>query len=164
MIVFFVISYFFSIGAEIDIVLQENFLTHQETLKDFQLTLLHINNDENRFLHNLYKTVKEKLSPEQEAIFLKNLLSRKNIIVANEPLNFLKKLSIQSLDEKKIIKENLITIIEIEQLFSKKDYIFNIKIEIFDKKSMKGTSLEHPCFWLSLDNCSENSFKQIFLC
>jgi hypothetical protein len=50
MIVFFVISYFFSIGAEIDIVLPENFLTHQETLKDFQLTLLHINNDENKFL------------------------------------------------------------------------------------------------------------------
>lgn len=154
--------YLLSTRTEVYIVLSENFLTHQENFKDFQLTLLHINYDENRFLHNLYKTVKEKLPPEQEAI-LKKCFSRKNIIATNEPLNFLKKLSIQSLDEKKIIKENLITIIEIAQPFSTKEYIFNIKIKIFDKKSMKGTSLEHPCFWLSLDNCSENSFKQIFL-
>ena len=60
--------YLLSTRTEVYIVLSENFLTHQENFKDFQLTLLHINYDENRFLHNLYKTVKEKLPHKQEEI------------------------------------------------------------------------------------------------
>lgn len=173
-IVFFFISYFFSIDAEIDIILPDDFFVHKETLKDFQLTLLHINNDENKFLHNISQVSEKNLIPEEKKI-LKEILSRKNIIVPNKTLHFLKKLSIQSLDEKKIIKEGIDTIIIIKEisdipnnknlfqnLFQKKDNInkiFNIKIMIFDNKSTK----ENPSFSFYLDNYSENSFKKIFL-
>lgn len=174
-IVFFVISYYFSISAEIDIMLSENFLKNQETLQDFQLTLLYINSDENKFLHNISQAFEKNLIREEKKI-LKEILSRKNIIAPNETLHSLKKLSIQSLDEKKIIKEGIATIIMIKEisdtpknknlfqnLFQKKDdinKIFNIKIMIFDKKSTQ----KSPSFSFYLDNnYSENSFKKIFL-
>lgn len=152
-IVFFVISYSFSIGAEIDIILSEDFLASQKTLKDFQLTLLHINSNEEKFLDNIFKIFEKNFSHEQKNFF-KQISSRKSIVVANNELYCLKKLLLKSLDKEKIIKEKIFTVITINKFSEKNQTFFNIKVEI---------SVNKETLTLSLYNYNEDVFKKNFL-
>lgn len=152
-IVFFVISYFFSIDAEIDIILSEDLLANQEILKDFQLTLLHINSNEKKFLYNIFQMY-EKILPPEEKNFFNQILPRKSLVVPNNESYFLKKLSIQSLDKEKVIKENIFTRITIKE-FSKQNQTFNVVVKIVDSNQNKSVT----CF---IDNFSEDLFKKKF--
>jgi hypothetical protein len=156
-IVFFVISYFFSIGAEIEIILSEDLLANQETLKDFQLTLLHINSNEKKFLYNIFEICKKILNVEEKNVF-NEILSRKSLVVSNNESYYLKKLSLQSLDREKIIKENIFTFMTIKQ-FSKQNQTFNIVVKIVDTN----VANEKRILEFQLKNYNQDVFKKNFL-
>lgn len=152
-ILFFVISYSFSIGAEIEIILSEDLLTNQETLKDFQLTLLHINSNENKFLQTVFKDTQKILNVEGKKTF-QEILSRKNIVTLNKELDCFKKFSLRSLDKEKIIKEDTFTFITFIEISNAK---IVMEVRIFDKNSTQ----EKPLLGVYMD-LNESSFKKKF--
>lgn len=129
----------------------------QENFKDFQLTLLHINSNEKKFLYNIFEICKKILNVEEKNVF-NEILSRKSLVVSNNESYYLKKLSLQSLDREKIIKENIFTFMTIKQ-FSKQNQTFNIVVKIVDTN----VANEKRILEFQLKNYNQDVFKKNFL-